>query len=194
MNAVRWIVMIPLSLVALVLGSFIGGIIGSIFGQSSADVGSGFLGSFAFVFAACAVAPINRARVGQVAALLVVALALGTVLLSNMTDIPEFRDLSDVSKTTVPVFQIVGALYAMFIALPIVLKAGTLEIFGRELAASSIIVLIFGILVATLGAVLGILGLGWLALQSGLFVIGLGAITWVLAPLTPLVFSGRSEG
>jgi hypothetical protein len=189
MNTFRWIALLPVAIVALMFGSFAGGIIASVFGQDISYVGSGFFGSFFFVFAACAVAPYKKARTGQISSLIIAVLAMGTVILANFTGIPEFHDLPDISKVTVPVFQIVGALYAMFIALPVILKAGTAEIFGRELAAASTMVVMLGVLVSSLGAVVGFFGAGWLTLVTGLVTVGLGVMTWVAAPITAAAFN-----
>lgn len=188
MTTLRWIALFPVAIFALMFGSLAGGIIAGAFGQDFSYVGSGFFGSFCFVFAACAMAPYKKATTGQISSLMLAVLAMGTVILGNFTDIPDFHDLPDISKVTVPVFQIVGALYAMFIALPLTLKAGTAEIFGRELAGASTMVVMLGILVSSLGAAVGFLGAGWLTFMTGLVTAGLGIMTWVAAPITAVAF------
>lgn len=189
MTTLRWIALIPVAIVALMFGSLAGGIIASAFGQDISYVGSGFFGSFFFVSTACAMAPYKKARAGQISSLMLAVLAMGTVILGNFTEIPEFHDLPDISKVTVPVFQIVGALYAMFIALPLILKAGTAEIFGRELAGASTVVVMLGVLVSSIGVVVGFLGAGWLTFMTGLVIVGLGIMTWVAAPISAVAFS-----
>lgn len=194
MNLLRWIMLVPISVLALMAGSFLGGVALSVFGQNAADVGSGFFGPFSLVFAACAVAPGKRANVGRFAAFLIVVLALGTVVLSKFNTIPEFYELSDVEKTVVPVFQVIGAIYAMFISLPVVYKSATAEDFGRELAGASSITIMLGLAVGVVGVVSVMFGGGWLALIAGMAATGLGAITWMAAPISALVLSRSGPG
>lgn len=180
MRTLRWLLVLPGAIAALVIGSLAGGIVGSVFGQAAADTGSAFAAMFAFVFAACMISPAHRRRVGPVSAAVVVLLALGTVILSNFTTLEEFSSLSTRERFVTPVAQILGALYALFISLPVLTPGTTLERLWREIVALGSVVGTLGVLIALFGAGAGLAGLGWLGFKVGLSVMVLGAATWLL--------------
>ncbi len=93
MKVVRWIVMAPLALLALMLGSLLGGLALSLFGnQLAMDSASALLGCFAMVFTAGLIAPSKRAKTTLICAGLVTLLALITLAASIATD---FEGLGD---------------------------------------------------------------------------------------------------
>ena len=164
----RWVLLLPAAILAGMAGSLAGGLSASFFGQTAADTGSAFLGSFAFVFAAGAIAPAHRQKVGIAAASLVALLALGTFVLSTFTDVEEFARLSERARILTPVAQFLGALYALFIFPPFVTSGTSLERLHREILALGVLALMFGAALAVTGLVVGFIGRGWLALQVGL--------------------------
>jgi hypothetical protein len=111
----RWVLVLPVAIVAGVAGSLTGGLVAMVFGQAAMDTASAFVGPAAFVFVAGLVAPSHRNKVGFAAAFLVAILALGTVVLSTFTDIEEFTRLSVRARTLTPVAQCLGALCALLI-------------------------------------------------------------------------------
>lgn len=180
MLIVRWLLVFPGAIAALVIGSLAGGMVASLFGQAAADTGSAFAGPFAFVFAACTFSPTHRRRVGLVSAAFVGLLAFGTVILSSFTTLETFSSLSTRERVVTPVAQILGALYASFISLPVLTPRTTIERLWREIVALGIVVGMLGVLIALTGAGAGLAGLGWLGFKVGLNVVLLGAVTWAL--------------
>lgn len=178
----RWILVIPGAIVALMVGSLAGGMILSLFGllgQGSADTGSAFAGPLAFVFACCLLAPSNKRLAGLAAVLLISTLALGTVVLSNFTGIEEFAKLSMRERVVSPVAQVLGALYALFIGLPL-LSAGTLlEELWREIRTLGLLVILLGTILMIFGTGFALAGFGWLGFVTGACVVLLGVLTWV---------------
>lgn len=190
MRVLRWLLLFPGAILAGIVGSLAGGIVASAFGQGAADTGSAFVGTFAFVFAACLISPSHRHRIGTVSASLVALLAVGTVMLSTFTTIEEFARLSPRERVVTPVAQILGALYALFIGLPVLAPETTLERLWREVVALGSLVAMLGLLLAVVGAGAGVAGLGWLGFRVGLSVVLLGAITWVF-PFVQVTFRAR---
>ena len=164
----------------LVIGSLAGRMIAGVFGQSAADTGSAFAGCFAFVFAACAIAPAHRTRVGLVSVALIALLALGTFVLSNFTTLEAFSSLSRSARVITPVAQILGALYASFICLPLLSPTATTDTFWREIVGLGSVVVMLGLLVGLIGAGAGFAGFGWLGFRVGVSVLVLGVTTWLL--------------
>lgn len=190
MRVLRWLLLAPGAILAGIVGSLAGGIAASVFGQAAADTGSAFVGTFAFVFAACLISPSRRQRIGLVSASLVALLALGTVILSTITTVEEFSRLSPRERVVTPVAQILGAIYALFIGLPVLTPGTTLEGLWREVVSLGSVVAMLGVLLAIVGAGAGVAGLGWLGLKVGLSVVLLGGITWVF-PFMQMSFRAR---
>jgi hypothetical protein len=187
----RWILIVPLALVAGVAGSLAGGVVASPFGQAAADTGSAFVGPFAFVFVAGLVAPSERQKVGMVAAALVTILALGTFVLSTFSNVEEFSQLSARARILTPVAQFLGAVYALFIFPPFVVVGTTLERLWREMLSLGILVAMFGAALAITGLVVRLSGHGWFVLVVGLGVLLLGAITWLFPFLQATLRVGK---
>jgi len=161
------------------IGSLGGGILATLLGQSAVNTSSAFFGSFAFVCAAGVIAPSHRSKVTLVAASLVSFLALLGFALSVFTTVEEFAALTTREKALIPVAQLLGSLYALFILPPLVTQGTTLERLWRELISLGTVVGMFGALVALIGLVLGLLGRGWVGLSVGIGVLFLGVLTWL---------------
>jgi hypothetical protein len=182
MYILRWLALLPCAIAALMIGSFAGGMIASlfgIFGQAVADTGSAFAGPLAFVFMCCLLAPTHRRTVGVAAASLIGILALGTVLFSNFTTVEEFARLSTRERVVTPVAQVLGALYALFIGLPFLNAGVLLEDLWREIRTLGLIIIIFGTFMAVIGLGFGVVGYEWLGFNVALGVMLLGVMTWL---------------
>ena len=178
MPLLRWIFLLPGAIVAGIAGSLAGGIAASFFGQAAADTGSAFAGPFAFVFAACVISPSHRRAVGIFSVALVAVLASGTFVLSTFTTIEEFSRLAPRERVVTPVAQSLGALYALFISLPIVTPGATVERLWREIVALGTVVVVLGGALMVVGAGVALFGRGWLGFAVGFAVAFLGAMTW----------------
>jgi MFS family permease len=188
----RWILLLPVALLAGIAGSLVGGIVASPFGQAAADTGSALVGPFAFVFAAGLVAPSRRQEVSIVAAALVAILALGTFLLSTLTSVEEFAALPQRARILSPIAQFLGALYAPFIFAPFVTGA-TLGTLWREVFSLGTLTAMFGVSLAVAGLVVGLVGYGWFVLAVGGGVVGLAVVTWLFPIIHPLLRLRKAE-
>lgn len=193
MRIVRWLLVFPGAIAGLVIGSFVGGMVASVFGQAAADTGSAFAGPFAFVFAACMISPAHRQRVALATAAVVVLLALGTVILSSFTTLEAFSSLSTRERVVTPVAQTIGALYGSFISLPVLTPRATLERLWREITALGSVVGMLGVLIALIGVGAGLAGLGWLGFKVGLSVVLLGAVTWAVPFMLAIARSRKAR-
>src|SRR5262245_34884934 len=106
----RWVLLLPVALLAGMVGSLTGGIVAIFFGQVAVETSSALVCAFAFVFAAGVVAPSQRLKVGVAATSVVTLLALGTLGLSTFTNVEEFSQLSETARILTPVAQFLGAL------------------------------------------------------------------------------------
>lgn len=194
MRVLRWVIVVPVAVFAGMLGSLAGGIAFTIFGsQSLVDAGSAFLGSFTLAFIAGLVAPSKRSKTTLAFAGVIVFLAILSFVLSVATDIEEFADRPTLDKILIPVAQILGALFAIFLLPPIVVPGATLEDLWREITALGSSVLVLGVLISLVGLLVGLLGTTWVGFTTGLGVIALGAATWV-SPLVHLFSRLRKVG
>lgn len=182
MSFLRWLLLLPVAIVALMVGSLVGGIGASLFGllgQTVADTGSAFAGPFSFVFMCCLLAPSRRRTVGLFAVSIIAILALGTVALSNFTTIEEFARLSTSERVLTPIAQVLGALYALFIGLPFLYAGTLLEDLWREIRTLGLLVFLIGVVLAAVGVSFALAGSGWLGFEAGIGVILLGVLTWI---------------
>lgn len=180
MKILRWIVVAPLALLALMLGSLLGGFTFSIFGnQSAVDSGSAFLGCFALVFVASFIAPVKRGKISLIFAGLIVLLALISLILSFTTSLEGFANQSVLLKVLIPVSQILGGLYAAFLLPPLVTPGTLLEQLWKEIIALGTVVVLFGIIISLGGLVTRVFTGTWVGVAIGLGVIALGGVTWL---------------
>jgi len=180
MKVFRWLMVVPGALLAMMPGSLAGGIALKIFGsQSLMDAGSAFFGSFALAFTAGLIAPSRRGKTTLVFASIIAFLALLAFILSVGSNVEGFADRRTLDKILIPVAQILGALYALFLLPPIVIPSTTLEQLWREIISLGITVVLFGILISLVGLLLGLLARTWVGLTTGLGVLALGAATWL---------------
>jgi hypothetical protein len=180
MQTLRWILVLPGAVIALMIGSFVGGLAAVILGQAAADTGSAFAGCFASVFAACAISPAQRTRVAIVSVAVITLLAVVTFTLSTFTTLEAFSTLPRSARLITPVAQVVGALYGSFICLPVLSPTATTERLWREIVGLGSVVGMLGMLIAAIGLAVGFAGFGWLGFKVGLSVLILGGVTWLL--------------
>ena len=160
------------------LGSLSGGIALRIFGsQSLIDAGSAFFGSFALAFAGGLIAPSRKSKTTLVFASVIVFLALLAFVLSVLSNLEGFADRRTLDKVLIPVAQILGALYALFLLPPMVIPRTTLEQLWREIIALGTTVVLLGILISLVGLLVGLLARTWVGLTTGLGVLAIGSAT-----------------
>lgn len=182
MTVLRWVLIVPVAIISLMIGSLAGGTIFSLWGllgQGVADTGSAFAGSFAFVFACGLIAPSHKRTIGLVAASFICILAFGTVILSNFTNIEEFVRLSARERVVSPVAQVLGTLYAIFIGLPFLSAETVLDDLWRETRALGLLVFSFGVLLTIVGFGFALTRYGWLGVETGIGVVLVSVVTWI---------------
>ena len=180
MKKLRWLIMVPLAFIAMMLGSLLGGLALSVFGnQTATDTGSAFWGCFALVFAAGLIAPAKRGKTTLVFAGLNALFALILLGLSVATNIESFTDQTPLQKILVPVSQILGGLYAAFLLPPLVTPGALLEQLWKEIIALGVTVILFGIVISLGGLLARVVAGTWAGVATGLGVIALGVATWL---------------
>jgi hypothetical protein len=180
MKVFRWLMLVPGSIFAMMLGSLAGGIAFTIFrSQSLMDAGSAFFGSFALAFVAGFIAPSKRSKTTLVFACVITFLAVLAFILSVCSNIEGFADRPTLDKVLIPVAQIMGALYALFLLPPVVIPGTTLQELWKEINALGITVVLFGILIILAGLLVGLLARTWVGLTTGLGVFTIGFLTWL---------------
>ena len=180
MKILRWIVMAPLAFLAMMLGSLLGGIALSVFGnQTAVDSGSAFFGCFALVFIAGLIAPAKRGNTTLIFAGLVTLLALVSLVASIATSLEGFADRPPLQKILIPVSQILGGLYAAFLLPPLVNPGTLLEQLWKEINALGMVVILLGIVISLGGLVAQVFAGTWAGAATGLGVLALGVATWL---------------
>lgn len=180
MKTLRWLIMVPVAFVAMMLGSLLGGIALSVFGnQVAVDTGSAFWGCFALVFAAGLIAPTKRGKTTLVFAGLIALIAIISLVLSVATSFEGFADRPPLQKILIPVSQILGALYAAFLLPPLVTPGTLLEQLWKEINTLGMVVVLFGIVISLGGLVARVFAGTWAGAATGLGVIALGVATWL---------------
>ena len=180
MKILRWIVMAPLAFLAMMLGSLLGGIALSVFGnQTAVDSGSAFFGCFALVFIAGLIAPAKRGNTTLIFAGLITLLALVSLVASIATSLEGFADRPPLQKILIPVSQILGGLYAAFLLPPLVTPGTLLEQLWKEINALGMVVILLGIVISLGGLVARVFAGTWAGAATGLGVIALGVATWL---------------
>lgn len=180
MTILRWVLVVPGSLLAMMAGSLAGGMAFGIAGnQSLTDAGSAFFGTFLLVFSAGMIAPSSRVKTATVFLCINLVLALSAFVLSVVTSLEGFGDRSALDKVLIPVAQILGSLYALFLLAPVVVPGATLQDWHREIIALGTTVILAGVLISLAGLVVGLFGLTWAGLSTGAGVFVLGIATWL---------------
>jgi len=183
--------MIPLALVAMMLGSFLGGFAFAVWGnQTAMDSASAFFGCFALVFTAGFIAPSKRAKTTLVFVGLITLLALLSLIVSLTTNFEGLGDQPPLRKIIIPVSQILGGLYAAFILPPLITPGTLLEQLWKEISALGAVVVFFGIIICLGGFMARFFAGTWAGVVTGTGVIALGIATWFF-PMVHLLFRMR---
>jgi len=180
MKTLRWVIIVPLAILAMMLGSLLGGAALAVFGnQTAVDTGSAFWGCFALVFTAGLIAPSKRGKTTLVFAGLIALLAIIRLVVSVATEGNVLADQSPLQKILIPVSQILGGLYAAFLLPPLVTPGTLLEQLWKEINALGTIVIFLGIVISLGGLLARVFAGTWAGAATGLGVIALGVATWL---------------
>lgn len=181
-DILRWTLFLPMALLIAIIGNLLLGLIliGVGFGnQVFLDGVSAFVGSFLFVFSAGFFAPFKRTKVIGILFGIIVFLAILSFILAILgADV--FVERVMPSRLSVPVLQILGALYAMFLIPPLTARGTILEQLWKEIVALGVTVMIFGGILLIAGLIIGIIVQTWTTLFVGIIVLGMGLVTELL--------------
>lgn len=177
----RWLIFLPLAiLIAVVVNLLLGLILVGVgfHNQTFLDGVSAFVVTFLFVFSAGVLAPTKRDKVTLILFGIIVFLAILSFILAIL-GVEVFTERTMPDRLSIPVLQILGALYAMFLVPCFTTRGITLERLWREIIALGTTVVIFGGILLIVGIIVGIIAGSWTTLSVGVVVLGIGTITWL---------------
>jgi uncharacterized protein YacL len=88
-----------------------------------------------------------------------------------------FAERTMPGRLSIPVLQILGALYAMFLVPLFTIRGTTLEQLWREIVALGTTVMVFGGILSIVGLIIGITVRIWTTFFIGFIVLGMGIVT-----------------
>lgn len=185
----RWLIFLPLAfLVAVVVNLVLGLILLGVGFQNQTflDGVSAFVFSFLFVFSAGVFAPSKRARVTMILFGIIILLAILSFILAIL-GVEVFAERVMPNRLSIPVLQILGALYAVFLVPSLTTRGTILERLWREIIALGTTVVIFGGILSIVGLIVRIIAGTWTTLSVGVVVLGVGIITWLFPYIHPLL-------
>lgn len=177
----RWIIFLPAAFLIVVIVNLLLGLILVAVGLQNQIFLNGitsFVGGFLLVFFAGIFAPSKRIKISKIIFGIVVLLAVFSFIFA-IFGVEVFAERVMPDRLSIPVFQILGALYAVFLVPSFVIRGTTLEQFWREIIALSTIVIIFGGILSIVGLITGIFAQAWTTFFLGVIVLSLGVLTWL---------------
>src|SRR4051812_18399081 len=190
MKILRWILFLPGSFLASLMGAFLGYYAGAFFGDIPAQTSAAFFGSLAAIMIAGYIAPTHRTVVTIVLTSIVSFVALAAFTLSAFTTLEPYSKMPDALKVLIPLAQILGGIYASFWLQQ--LLASKLNHMLRKMRELVWCVACLGVLVSIAGVVVGLANQKWLGLIIGFGILALAFITWLLQKLNLFISSWRA--
>jgi hypothetical protein len=190
MKILRWILFLPGSFVASLIGAFLGYYAGAVFGDAAAQTSAAFFGSLAAILTAGYIAPTHHTVVTIVLTSIVSLVALTAFTLSEFTTLEPYSKMPDVLKVLIPLAQILGGVYAIFWLQQ--LLASKLDYLLRKMRELVWCVASLGVLVTIVGLVVGLVNQRWLGLAVGLGILALAFVTWLLQKINLFVSTWRA--
>ena len=181
LKLIRWLLLLPGAFLCLMIGSLVGGVAVIFLGQTAVDTSSAFFASFGFVYGAGLIAPSRRSGVRIAACGVTTVLASLSFILGVYTSIPEFSDLPIRDKVQLPVAQLLGALYAMFLAPLLPGSAAEREGVWRNATWLGAGVTLLGVPITIAGLITGPMEGIWVGVEVGGGVVLLGIMTLFLS-------------
>ncbi|MCH8343921.1 MAG: hypothetical protein IH983_08030 [Planctomycetes bacterium] len=179
MSALRWVLFLPLALGAAVLGSFVFSLLAAVFHNQTVINGVGaFVFTFLFVFSAGLLAPSKRSQLAMAVGAVLAVLAILSFLLA-LLGVEVFAERGMPDQLSIPVLQVLGVLYAIFLVPPCTVPGTTRERFWREIIALGAVVTMLGLVLAVAGLVTGMITRSWATLAVGGVVLAMGVATWL---------------
>jgi len=178
-TALRWLIFLPAAvLIAFVVNLLLGLLLIKIGFQNQTflDGVSAFVFSFSFVFSAGMLAPAKHTKVATILFVIIILLAILSFILAIL-GVEVFAERTMPGRLSIPVSQILGALYAMFLVPPFAIRGTTLERLRKEIVALGTTVMVFGGILSIVGLIIGITVRTWATFFIGVIVLGMGIVT-----------------
>jgi hypothetical protein len=178
-NIFRWLIFLPSAvLIAIVVNLLLGLLLIKIGFQNQTllDGVSAFIFSFLFVFSVGMLAPTKQTKVATILFVIIILLAILSFILAIL-GVEVFAERTMPSRLSIPLLQILGALYAVFLVPPFTIRGTTLERLWKEIVALGITVMIFGGILSIVGLIIGITVRTWATFFIGIIVLGMGIVT-----------------
>jgi len=190
MNALRWILFLPVAVVASLIGALLGYEAGGIFNGTAAQTAATFFGSLAFVLVAGLVAPRYRTGIAIIIASVVLVLAVTEFVLAEFTNLEPYVQTPETLKIMTPVAHILGGIYGVFWLQQ--LLASRLEVLLRKMRQLVWSILSLGVLLTIAGLVNALVNHHWFEFGVGLVVLVLAFATWLFQRPNLLVSTARA--
>ncbi|MDX6529826.1 MAG: hypothetical protein QOH41_2116 [Blastocatellia bacterium] len=175
MKVLRWVLFLPGATLASVIGAFLGYLAGNLFGDTAMQASAAFFGTLGFVSVAGIIAPTHRSVVTITITSIVTLVAGAGFALSEFTTLEPYASMSASLKVLIPVAQILGGIYSVFGVQA--LFAVKLEYLLRKMHQLAVAVTAFGLNLAIVGLIVGLVYHSWFGLGVALGVIILGYLT-----------------
>ncbi len=178
-SAFRWLIFLPVAvLIAIVVNLLLGLLLNKIGFQNQTflDGVSAFVFSFLFVFSAGMLAPAKHTKVDTILFVIIMLLAILSFILAIL-GVEVFAERTMPGRLSIPVLQILGALYAMFLVPSFAIRGTTFERLWKEIVALGTTVIIFGGILSIIGLIIGITVRIWTTIFIGFTVLGMGIVT-----------------
>ena len=177
----RWLIFLPAAVLITVIVNLLLGLLLIKIGfqnQIFLDGVSAFVFSFLFVFSAGILAPAKHTKIATTLFVTIVLLAILSFILATL-GVEVFAERTMPDRLSIPIFQILGALYAIFLIPPFTICGTTLDQLWREIVALGTIVVVFGGMLSIVGLIVGITTRTWATFFIGVIVLGIGTVTEV---------------
>lgn len=176
----RWLLFFPLALLIATLGNLVVGLAFMGVGlrnQIFLNGVSAFVFGFLLVLSCGILAPSKQARIAMVVCGVLASLAMLSFVLAILR-VEGFVERIMPDRLSIPVLQILGALYAMFLVPCFTTPGTTLERLWREIISLGVVVMYFGGILSIVGLIMGGVTQAWATLAVGAVVLGIGIATW----------------
>jgi hypothetical protein len=178
-SAFRWLIFLPAAVLIATAVNLLLGLLLIVIGfqnQTFLDGVSAFVFSFLFVFSAGILAPAKHTKVATIFSVIITLLAILSFILAIL-GVEVFAERTMPGRLSIPVLQILGALYAMFLVPLFTIRGTTLEQLWREIVALGTTVMVFGGILSIVGLIIGITVRIWTTFFIGFIVLGMGIVT-----------------
>lgn len=175
----HWLIFLPVAVLIAIVINLLSGLLLIMIGfqnQTFLDGVAAFIFCFMFVFSAGMLAPSKHTKVATILFVIIALLAILSFVLAAL-GVEVFAERAMPDRLSIPVFQFLGALYAVFFVPPFSIRGTTLEQPWKDIIALGTTVMIFGGILAIVGLIIGINTQTWATFFIGAVVLSIGIVT-----------------